>query len=195
MDCVTSCLQVHMSCRGDRFSQETLGHCNLRTTRPKEPNIDSFGSLDLTTIACMAATERSMQCQEKKLSVAVQQSFPATLASKPPGVSGPDNDRTIFPTSLCGPKISGPEDNQIVWSLCGPEISGPDNDQMVWSLSGPGRCLVLLHRARSQTRFPSIAYIACRRIGYEYLPWLEGTSPEVGFVSMNISRDRFVRSS
>ena len=167
-----------MSCRGDRFSQETLGHCNLRTTRPKEPNIDSFGSLDLTTIACMAATERSMQCQEKKLSVAVQQSFPATLASKPPGVSGPDNDRTIFPTSLCGPKISGPE-----------------NDQMVWSLSGPGRCLVLLHRARSQTRFPSIAYIACRRIGYEYLPWLEGTSPEVGFVSMNISRDRFVRSS
>ncbi len=44
-------------------------------------------------------------------------------------VSGPDNDRTIFPTSLCGP-----------------EILGPHNDHGVWSLSGPGRCLVLLHR-------------------------------------------------
>ncbi len=32
------------------------------------------------------------------------------------------------------------------WSLSGPEISGPHNDQIVWSLSGPGRCLVLLHR-------------------------------------------------
>ncbi len=63
-----------------------------------------------------------------------------------PSVSGPDNDRTIFPTSLCGPKISGPENDQIVWLFSGPEISGPDNDQMVWSLSGPGRCLVLLHR-------------------------------------------------
>ncbi len=30
------------------------------------------------------------------------------------------------------------------WSLPGPEISGPENDQIVWSLSGPGRCLVLL---------------------------------------------------
>ncbi len=77
-----------------------------------------------------------------------------------PGVSGPDNDRTIFRTSLCGPKISGPhndwslssreisgpENNHIVWSLSSPEISGPENDQIVWSLSGPGRCLVLLHR-------------------------------------------------
>ncbi len=60
-----------------------------------------------------------------------------------PAVSGPDNDRTIFPTSLCGPKISGPHNN---WSLPGPEISGPENDQIVWLLSGPGRCLVLLHR-------------------------------------------------
>ncbi len=48
------------------------------------------------------------------------------------GVSGPDNDLTIFPTLLCGPKISG-----------------PDNDQMVWSLAGPGRCLVLLHWYRA----------------------------------------------
>ncbi len=32
-------------------------------------------------------------------------------------------------------------------SLPGPEISGPQNNQIVWSLSGPGRCLVLLHRA------------------------------------------------
>ncbi len=55
------------------------------------------------------------------------------------GVSGPDNDRTIFPTSLCGPKISGPENNQIVWSLCGPEILGLDNDQIVC-----GRSLVLV---------------------------------------------------
>ncbi len=54
------------------------------------------------------------------------------------GVSGPDNDHTIFLMSLCGPKISGPENNQIVWSL-----------------SGPGCCLVLLHRApvnRNQTQ-------------------------------------------
>ncbi len=44
---------------------------------------------------------------------------------------GPQND-----WSLSSPR----------WSLSGPEISGPHNDQMVWSLSGPGRCLVLLHR-------------------------------------------------
>ena len=31
-----------------------------------------------------------------------------------PGVSGPDNDRTIFPMSLCGPKISGPHND---WSI------------------------------------------------------------------------------
>ncbi len=31
-----------------------------------------------------------------------------------PGVSGPDNDRTIFPMSLCGPEISGPDNDQIV---------------------------------------------------------------------------------
>ncbi len=55
-----------------------------------------------------------------------------------PGVSGPDNNRTIFPTSLCGPKFSGPE-----------------NDQIVWSLSGPGRCLVLLHRASKMLTSPS----------------------------------------
>ncbi len=51
------------------------------------------------------------------------------------GVSGPDNDRTIFLTSLCGPKISGPENNQIVWLLCGPEIPGPDNDHIVCGYS------------------------------------------------------------
>ncbi len=33
-----------------------------------------------------------------------------------------------------------------MWSLSGSEISGPENDQIVWSLSGSGRCLVLLHR-------------------------------------------------
>ncbi len=53
----------------------------------------------------------------------------STQSSESTGVSGPDNDRTIFPTSLCSP-----------------EISGPENDQIVWSLSGPSRCLVLLHR-------------------------------------------------
>ncbi len=36
------------------------------------------------------------------------------MGDKKPGVSGPDNDRTIFPTSLCGPKISGPHND---WSL------------------------------------------------------------------------------
>ncbi len=77
-----------------------------------------------------------------------------------PGVSGPDNDRTIFPTSLCGPKISGPENDQIVWSLSGPrwslsgpEISGPENDQMVWSLSVPGgHCLVLKFQDQTTTK-------------------------------------------
>ncbi len=38
------------------------------------------------------------------------------------------------------------------WSLPGPEISGPENDQIVWSLSGPGRCLVLLHRGQRAAR-------------------------------------------
>ncbi len=51
-----------------------------------------------------------------------------------PGVSGPHNDRTIFPWSLCGPKISGPHND---WSLSSPEISGPENNHIVWSLSGP----------------------------------------------------------
>ncbi len=40
-----------------------------------------------------------------------------------PGVSGPDHDRTISPTSLCGPKISGPDNNRLGLnsdrSLCG----------------------------------------------------------------------------
>ena len=66
------------------------------------------------------------------------------------GVSGPDNDRTIFLTSSSGPEILGPHNDWSLssprWSLSGPEISGPENDQIVWSLSGPGRCLVLLHR-------------------------------------------------
>ncbi len=74
-----------------------------------------------------------------------------------PGVSGPDSDHNIFPTSLCGPGISRP-DNHIIClvqnrselspgrSEPGPEILGPRNDLGVWSLSGPGRCLVLLHR-------------------------------------------------
>ncbi len=62
------------------------------------------------------------------------------------GISGPDNDRTIFPTSLCGPKIFRTRQQLPRWSLSGPEISGPENDQIVWSFSGPGRCLVLLHR-------------------------------------------------
>ncbi len=66
--------------------------------------------------------------------------------SQLPGVSGPDNDRTIFPTSLCSPKISGPDNNHTIWwLLSGPEkFLGPENDQIVWLLSGPGRCLVLL---------------------------------------------------
>ncbi len=67
-----------------------------------------------------------------------------------PGVSGPDNDRTIFPTSLCGPKISGPDNNHTIWSFSGPKnFSGPDNNHpgghclvlkfqvWSWSLSGP----------------------------------------------------------
>ncbi len=71
------------------------------------------------------------------------------------GVSGPDNDRTIFPTSLCGPKISGPHNDWslstshcvvVVWSW---SLSGPGRClvQVIvwsWSLSGPGRCLVLV---------------------------------------------------
>ncbi len=73
--------------------------------------------------------------------------FPNTKES---GVSGPDNDRTIFLTSFSGPEILGPHNDWSLssprWSLSGPEISGPENDQIVWSLSGPGRCLVLLHR-------------------------------------------------
>ncbi len=32
------------------------------------------------------------------------------------GVSGPDHDRTISLTSLCGPKISGPDNDVVVWS-------------------------------------------------------------------------------
>ncbi len=46
----------------------------------------------------------------------------------------------VSPSSL---SLSSPR-----WSLSGPEISGPENDQIVWSLSGPGRCLVLLHRTK-----------------------------------------------
>ena len=32
------------------------------------------------------------------------------------GVSGPDPDRNISPTSLCSPEISGPDNDIIVWS-------------------------------------------------------------------------------
>ncbi len=72
---------------------------------------------------------------------------PPVLDERNTGVSGPDNDRTIFPTSLCGPKISGPENNQIVWSLCGPEISGPDNDQILCGCS-----LVLKFQDQTMTK-------------------------------------------
>ncbi len=66
------------------------------------------------------------------------------------GVSGPEPDRNISPTSLSGPKIcSGPGSDLLGSpgrSEPGPEILGPHNDLGVWSLSGPDRCLVLLHR-------------------------------------------------
>ncbi len=51
-----------------------------------------------------------------------------------PGVSGPDNDRTIFPTSLCGPKFSGP-DNDCLGGRCLVLV-------VVWSCyTGPGNRL------------------------------------------------------
>ncbi len=37
-------------------------------------------------------------------------------AARETGVSGPDHDHTISLTSLCGPKISGPDNNVVVWS-------------------------------------------------------------------------------
>ncbi len=76
------------------------------------------------------------------------------------GVSGPDNDRTIFPNS--------------VWLFSGPEISGPDNDQIVWSLSGPGRCLVLLHRCPNVQRGSRLAERAARHFdGFNHV-WTSG---------------------
>ena len=32
------------------------------------------------------------------------------------GVSGPDPDRNISPISLCGPEISGPDEDVVVWA-------------------------------------------------------------------------------
>ncbi len=47
------------------------------------------------------------------------------MVSQITSVSGPDHDRTIFPTSLCGPEIFlGPDNDHL----------GLDNDQ---SLCGP----------------------------------------------------------
>ncbi len=62
-----------------------------------------------------------------------------------PGVSGPDHDRTISPTSLCGPEILGPHNNGLGlnsdWSLCGPRqnfvVLGLDNDQIKKLACGP----------------------------------------------------------
>ncbi len=58
-----------------------------------------------------------------------------------PGVSGPDNDRTIFPTSFSGPEILGPHND---WSLSSPRWNfrtreWPNSVVVVWSwsLSGP----------------------------------------------------------
>ncbi len=68
------------------------------------------------------------------------------------GVSGPDHDSTISPTSLCGPKISlGPKiflgpDNDCLGlnsnrSLCSPRqnfvVLGLDNDQIRKLAYGP----------------------------------------------------------
>ncbi len=62
-----------------------------------------------------------------------------------PGVSGPDNDRTIFLTSLCGPGIFRTRQRpHYVWSLCGPGHCLVLVVVWSWSLSGPGRCLVLV---------------------------------------------------
>ncbi len=38
------------------------------------------------------------------------------------------------------------------WSCCGPKISGPENHQIVWSCCGPGRALVLLRLYNSVGR-------------------------------------------
>ena len=72
-----------------------------------------------------------------------------------PGVSGPDSNRNISPTSLSGPKKFSGLGSDLPGSPGrlepGPEILGPHNDLGVWSLSSPGRCLVLLQGQNTVT--------------------------------------------
>ncbi len=91
-----------------------------------------------------------------KMTVPVQLCMSSFWWSSGSGVSGPDNDRTIFPTSLCGPKSSGPHNDWSLssprWSLSGPEISGPEKVVVwSWSLFGPVTPeLMLIVSERSQ---------------------------------------------
>ncbi len=101
---------------------------------------------DLATVFFSTCTEQDFFLR----AATAHENLWATGSFCDPGVSGPDPDRNISPTSLSGPKkFSGPGSNlpgSPGWSEPGPEILGPHNDLGVWSLSGPGRCLVLLQR-------------------------------------------------